>query len=138
MLDWLSPDAFEHLVCELLQLEQPEVRWWHIGGSGDGGADALAIDDQGRIVAALQCEWKFTGDAVALASDLKQAISSKWGRKVRVYVAVLYGELPTSKSPDVVFLDRRTLADLVLAYADRCGIAQTLRVTQKHMVVAKS
>ena len=47
ILDWLSPDAFEHLVCELLQFEQLQLRWWHIGGSGDGGADALAVKRKG-------------------------------------------------------------------------------------------
>jgi len=107
MLDWLSPNAFEHLVCELLQLEQPQIRWWHVGGSGDGGADGLAVNDKGCLVAALQCKWKDAGDANALASNLKERVSSKWGKDVRAYIATLYDALPESKNPDVIFLDRK-------------------------------
>jgi hypothetical protein len=132
MLDWLSPDAFEHLVCELMQLEQPQIRWWHIGGTGDGGADALAINDAGHLVAALQCKWKYSGDPTALAHTLKRGISSKWGKDVRVYIAILYDALPASPSPEVVFLDRMFLAGLLLKHSACCGIAKTLRVVPKH------
>lgn len=128
MLDWLSPDAFEHLVCEVLQFEQAHVRWWHIGGSGDGGADALALDERGEVVAALQCKWKYTGDVENLATEMRHRISSQWGDKVSAYVAVLYDALPSSSPAGVTYLDRRRLASLVLKYSGRCGVAQTLRV----------
>jgi hypothetical protein len=131
MLDWLSPNAFEHLACELLQLEQPEIRWWHVGGSGDGGADGLAVNDKGYLVAALQCKWKDAGDANALAANLKERISSKWGKDVRVYVATLYDALPESQNPGVIFLDRIPLAGLLVKHAECCGIAKTLRVVPK-------
>jgi hypothetical protein len=82
MLDWLSSDAFEHLVCELLQFEQLHLRWWHIGGSGDGGADALAVNEFGQVAAALQCKWKYTGDLHDLAIELRNRVSSQWGDDV--------------------------------------------------------
>jgi len=134
MLDWLSPDAFEHLVCELLQFEQLHLRWWHIGGSGDGGADALAVNDAGQVVAALQCKWKYSGDPHALAASLRKGISSQWGDDVAAYVAVLYDTTPASEFEGVILLDRRRLANLVLKHASRCGIAQTLRVIGKDPV----
>lgn len=128
MLDWLSPDAFEHLVCELLQFEQLDLRWWHIGGSGDGGADALAVNDAGKIVAALQCKWKFSSGPHDLAASLRRGISAQWGAGVSAYVAVLYDTFPASEFEGVILLDRRRLANLLLKHASRCGIAQTLRI----------
>jgi restriction endonuclease len=128
MLDWLSPDAFEHLVCEMLQFEQLTLRWWHIGGSGDGGADALAVNDRGQVVAALQCKWKYSGDVNDLATELRERLSSQWGDMALAYVAVLYDTLPASSPAGVTYLDRRALANLVLKHASRSGMAQTLRV----------
>jgi hypothetical protein len=55
LLNWVSPLAFEHLVCDLLQLEYPEMQWWHIGGSGDGGVDGIEMKD-GNVVAGVQCK----------------------------------------------------------------------------------
>jgi hypothetical protein len=59
---------------------------------------------------------------------LKEQISSKWGKDVRVYFATLYDALPDSQNPDVKFLDRIPLAGLLLKHAACCGITKTLKV----------
>jgi hypothetical protein len=33
LLTFVSPNALEHLVIALLQLERPHETWWHIGGT---------------------------------------------------------------------------------------------------------
>lgn len=46
LLTWLTPTTFEHLVVDLLQLEVPDgIHWHHIGGSGDGGVDGIAVSN---------------------------------------------------------------------------------------------
>ena len=39
----IGPNEFEHLVVALLQLEQPDRVWRHVGGSGDGGVDGMGV-----------------------------------------------------------------------------------------------
>ena len=44
LAEWVSPSIFGHLVVHLLQLEaQNREHWYHVGGSGDGGVDGLAV-----------------------------------------------------------------------------------------------
>ena len=95
---------------------------------GDGGADAVAVNDAGQVISALQCKWKYSGDPRDLAASLRKGISFRSGDEVSAYVAVLYDSMPDSEFEGVILLDRRQLAGLVLKHAARCGIAQTLRV----------
>jgi hypothetical protein len=57
---FLTPNVFEHMMCELLQLEEPDLYWWHIGGTGDGGVDAIAFDKNQKTMRIVQCKLKET------------------------------------------------------------------------------
>jgi hypothetical protein len=76
LLAWTSPSSFEHLVCGLLQSGEPNLRWWHVGGSGDGGADGLAVDNKGQIVAALQCKWKLNSNPYRIREELSSQLTA--------------------------------------------------------------
>lgn len=130
LLDWVSPSTFEHLVVELLQLEHPQMRWLHVGGSGDGGADGLGMDNQGNVVAAVTCKWKYSFDPFRLGMDLLQQISGVWGNNLRVYVAVLYnnGHPVGSGSPNVTAMNRTTIAQLLLKHRAGCAISRSLGI----------
>lgn len=67
LIRWITPTAFEHLAVSLLQLEHPDENWFHVGGSGDGGADGLGFK-HGKCSAILQCKWKYSGHLERLAS----------------------------------------------------------------------
>jgi hypothetical protein len=126
-MDWVSPSAFEHLVVELLQLEAgPGIRWWHVGGSGDGGSDGLATDSTG-VIAALQCKWMHNGDPVELGEALlKQMAGNAKGSKA--IVAVLFGPSPVRTVPGVEVLTRADVARLLVTHRTRCGSAVSLGI----------
>jgi len=52
LLYFLSPETFEHFMCNLLLLEHKKNNqiWVHIGGSGDGGIDCIGFDKKSRGV----------------------------------------------------------------------------------------
>jgi len=61
LLYFLSPETFEHFMCNLLLLENKEKNqvWIHIGGSGDGGIDCIGFDKESRnTVGIAQCKLK--------------------------------------------------------------------------------
>jgi hypothetical protein len=127
LLDWVAPAAFEHLVCDLLQLEYPQLRWWHVGGSGDGGADALAADQSGRVVAALQCKWKSDGDLGQLGAQLLVQLASGQSVAPHVWVATLFQEVGNVRQqPGVTLWGRRQIGELLLHHARLCPMARTL------------
>ncbi len=131
LLAHVSPNAFEHLVCQLLQLENPEDRWFHIGGSGDDGCDGLGMDGQGNVIGLLQCKWKLDPavDPYGLGETKAEALREQWGSSVRVYVASLWHEdLPSTEKDGVTFLGSRDIARLLLKHAARCPMATTLSV----------
>lgn len=132
LTDWVSPSMFEHLVCELLQLENPGVRWVHVGGAGDGGADGIAIDAQRRVIGMLQCKWKYDGSIENLVSDLSRQLigTPKNDCGIRIYVAVLFDrDFENVVSTDGVrLLTRQEIAALLLKHNERCGMALTLAV----------
>lgn len=129
LLDWTTPSSFEHLVCSLLQCEFPNDHWMHIGGSGDGGADGISIDRSGKIPAALQCEWKMSGDPWALGESLAAQLRKNWGEAPRIYVASLFHP-PRIQNPEsrVTFLGRDSIARLLHRHRDRCPFAATIGV----------
>lgn len=125
LLDWTTPRALEHIVCDLLQCEYPALRWQHVGGSGDGGADGLAVSTDGSIVAALQCKWKMGEDPWSIGESLRDQIAGKWGKKVAVYVAALYHPEPVEKSAaNITFLGLSDIAGLLLKHQAQCAAAK--------------
>lgn len=61
LLYLLSPDTFEHFMCNLLLLEYKKNNqvWIHIGGSGDGGIDCIGFDKKsGEVIGIAQCKLK--------------------------------------------------------------------------------
>jgi hypothetical protein len=120
----LGPSAFEHLVVALLQLEQPSRRWFHVGGSGDGGADGLAADDNGNVVAVLQCKWSFD-------SLPKKFTDPLLGREpIEQIVAGLIYPVAPDLHKDIRFLGAKEISALVAKHKDRLPIALSLRIGQ--------
>lgn len=116
MLNLLSPSAFEHLMVSLLQLEQPDVRWVHVGGSGDGGVDGLGVQN-GETNAILQCKWQYDGRPVKAETS-----------GVQLYIATLFGERQTESPSHIKFFGSDEVAELVLKHAERLPFALTLGV----------
>lgn len=115
LLDWLSPRSFEHLLVDLLQLEDDrEVYWHHVGGSGDGGVDGIAVDDRGKLRGVLQAKLSYGGSAERLARQL----SERYPPEVRVVVAVLHGNHRPRHQPPEVW-DRPRIASLVESFGNR-------------------
>jgi hypothetical protein len=128
LMDWISPSSFEHLVIELLQLEAaPGRRWWHIGGSGDGGADGLCSDGSG-VVEALQCKWKWDGDPAELGRAMLRERRDGTAGLDKAVVAVLFGEKAATKVDAVSVLDRADVAGLLIRHHSRCASALALGV----------
>lgn len=77
LLYFLSPETFEHFICNLLLLEYKTDNqiWVHIGGSGDGGIDCIGFDKKSReVVGIAQCKLKKQSvkEMKELLSDLNQ------------------------------------------------------------------
>jgi len=130
LLDWITPSIFEHLICQLLQLENPKEHWWHMGGAGDGGVDGIVVNN-GRVVAAVQCKWKFDSDPYQLGEKLQRQLQKQWGNPVNVYVAILYNEHKDNKIQSfngVTLLNRERIAELLVKHKSVCSIAKTLGI----------
>jgi hypothetical protein len=124
MLTFISPSALEHLCVALLQLEYPDELWWHIGGSGDGGADGLGYSDQWESTGLLQCKWYFKGSRV---SDV---FASKYIGRKRILASLIHGDV-VEDVEDAVFWGRERLAILVQKYARSIPISRSLRIIDK-------
>lgn len=126
LLTWLSLTSFEHLVVDLLRLEAAhDVHWHHVGGSGDGGADGIAVDTEGRVRGVLQCKWHYDGQPSALG----KAICERSGEDVQVVVAILHGQQDARPiGPIFTFWNRNRIAELVRRHAANLPIARTLQV----------
>ena len=131
LLNWITPSIFEHLICQLLQLENPKEHWLHIGGAGDGGVDGIAVNNECRVVAAVQCKWKFDSDPYKLGKNLQLQLQKQWGNTVNVYVAILYNEHKDNKIQSfngVTLLNRERIAELLVKHKSVCSIAKTLGI----------
>jgi hypothetical protein len=132
LLDWISPNAFEHLVCQLLQLEHPTERWWHVGGHGDGGTDGLAVGASGDITAALQCKWKLNADPFQIEEDLLRWFQNSWATGIRIYVAYLFPNGGNCKPCEGVMIVGPTeIAGLVLKHRSRLPIEMTIGISEE-------
>jgi len=125
LMEWVGDRQFEQLVIEILQSQFPDQRWWHTGGPGDGGADGIATDASGSIVATLQCKWFYSGPIAELARRLQPKDSSM--PSVRTYVATLYdtGQL-APHDPNVTYLFRAFLAEMLLIHRHKIPFARTI------------
>lgn len=136
MLDWsnelgdielrlatrMAPSNFEHLIVSLIQLENPEQRWFQVGGSGDGGADGLGYDNSGNLIGVLQCKLSHPGGVVRL----RTAHSTR--SNARHYFATLLHSKELSSDEGVELFGRERIAALVQKHAERLPEAIALRI----------
>ena len=119
LLDMLTAEPFEHLMVALLQLQYPEQTWLQVGGPGDGGADGIGFDADGRVVGVLQCKWHYDGAVVEAEAKAE----------VPIHLAYLVGSrCEGTIAPKMSLYDLSTVAALVIEHADRLPIASTLKV----------
>lgn len=121
LLDAVGPNTFEHLCVALLQLENPEQIWVHVGGSGDGGIDGIGADANGAVAGLLQCKWAYWGEDVFVDSQAARAGTRQ------VLAAILHTDGVRVRE-DIEFWSRSRIASLVLKHADRLPLALSLRI----------
>lgn len=123
LIDTVTPSLFESLVVSLLQLEEPHRAWVGVGGSGDGGVDGVAADDDGDVVAVLQCKWAWDGKDVFGEETVWSA-----GRKQIARYLAYFSKSGPALPADVAIIDLDTITDLVLKHRARLPFATTIRV----------
>lgn len=124
---WLTPQSFEHFCCDLLQAMEPKRRWWPIGGSGDAGTDGIAVDEDGPVVAALQCKYSYSGDPRSLGRELRDRLAGHWDVQVDGYVATMFQDHEHDGEADgVTYLGPSRLADLLVDHWDEVPAARRL------------
>jgi hypothetical protein len=121
LIDAVGPNTLEHLCVALLQLENPEHVWMHVGGSGDGGIDGIGADKSGTVVGLLQSKWAYWGGDVFGASQSP-------GTGTRKVLAALLHPNETEQQEGVEFWSRTRIASLVVKHAERLPLALSLRV----------
>ena len=112
----IGPNEFEHLVVDLLQLEQPDRIWHHVGGSGDGGVDGMGLGSNGDLCAILQCKWN------GGSSKKPEHCHGEY------YFASLLVEQPHTDDSSVHIWNRRKIAELVKKYAQRLPRTLSMRI----------
>jgi hypothetical protein len=122
LLTFVSPAALEHLCVGLLQLERPDEMWWHIGGSGDGGADGLGYTHDWIPTGLVQCKWYFNGSHL---SDVFNAPSKKMKR---ILVSLIHGRVEHDVQ-GAEFWGREHIAMLVKKHANELSVARSLRIS---------
>ena len=121
LLTFISPSALEHLVVALLQLERPDELWWHIGGSGDGGADGLGYTRDWSTAGLVQCKWYFTGSKLSDVFDMRLKNSK------RILASLLHGRVEEDiQGAEFWGLEHITM--LVKKHANELPLARSLRV----------
>jgi hypothetical protein len=126
LLTFVTPAIFEHLVCELLQLDRAGEFWWHVGGTGDGGVDALGFNDTGATVGASQC--KLSALPLDTLLKLGREMSSRFreGAKPHVYVWSLYTVFDTVKEENVTAYGRDAIVRILMSHRTRSVFAGML------------
>lgn len=112
----IGPNEFEHLVVDLLQLEQPDRIWRHVGGSGDGGVDGMGLGSNGDLCAILQCKWN------GGSSKKPEHCQGEY------YFASLLVEQPHTDDSSVHIWNRRKIAELVKKHAQRLPRTLSMRI----------
>ena len=111
----IGPNEFEHLVVALLQLEQPDRVWRHVGGSGDGGVDGMGSSADGEPCALVQCKWN--GGHPEVPKDWK---------KDYYFATLLEGSCQGNDS--IHLWDRRKIAKLVKKHTRLLPWALAMRI----------
>ncbi|MCY3664802.1 MAG: restriction endonuclease [Gemmatimonadetes bacterium] len=131
LAEWVSPSIFEHLMVHLLQLEAPDgERWHHVGGSGDGGVDGLAVAASGEIVGVLQCKWYYSEKPSKLALEVANNVRVAWPN-AKVVVAVLLSPFAPERSntvDGVSYLGLQEIVALVEKHRESLPLARTLGI----------
>jgi hypothetical protein len=117
----VGPTSFEHLCVALLQLEEPDAQWMHVGGSGDGGVDGMGYRAGEKAVELLQCKWAYNGEPVEIAGQAR-------GRAIRQILASLLCRKDITPPEAVDFWGPEQIVRLILKHANQLPIATTLRV----------
>ena len=127
--DWVTPTVFEHVVVELLQLDaKPGVYWHHIGGSGDGGVDGIAVDPEGKLMGVLQCKRYSTENPGRIAAELKRRLDVS-----DIYVAFLAGnQSAPAGNTDFHFLNRAEIAKRFRAHVASLPLALSIGLRPQH------
>jgi hypothetical protein len=126
LLNFVTPGVFEHLICELLQLDRQEEYWWHVGGPGDGGVDALGFDRTGATVGAAQCKLANHSPASLLAfgHDMRAAFPSS--STPHIFVCSLYSDFDTEFHEGITALGRQAIVRLMLKHRARSTFSKML------------
>ena len=122
LLTFVSPAALEHLCTALLRLERPDEMWWHIGGSGDGGADGLGYSRNWAPSGRLQCKWFFAGNQLS-------EVFNEPDKNVRLILASLIHGQVESDVPGAEFWGSEQIAALVKKHANDLPVARSLRIS---------
>lgn len=122
LLAHCGPEPFEHLVTALLQLEEPELRWFQVGGSGDGGVDCLGVDTKGNTRTIVQCKWETSG----VAPPKKIGGVSRTLAHLVPGDAVPKGEDTSGHGKWDEVLGGHEIADLVIKHRERLPFAASI------------
>ncbi|MCK4429551.1 MAG: hypothetical protein KAU95_04190 [Candidatus Aenigmarchaeota archaeon] len=93
LYNFLTPEIFEHFICNLLFLEfSPEQFWWHVGGSGDGGVDCMGFNEEGETTGIAQC--KLQGNSVKelirIGKEMREKIKNSGDKDIKIIVCDFY------------------------------------------------
>ena len=116
-----NPCAFENLVVELLQLENPGEIWHHTGGSGDGGIDGVGSNEAGEVVGLMQAKY-YAKRAPELGS------LTTVGGPLRCYTAVFLPENPEGPTDGSRLLCLDWITSAVQRHWRRLPLALTMRI----------
>ncbi len=103
----LSPEMFEHLICNLLLLDNIDKNqiWMHIGGSGDGGIDCIGFNkDSKKVVGIAQCKLK--KQSIKEMKDILFELNKKFEGKKFVCNYYCTAKLNESEYPEILNQER--------------------------------
>ena len=81
----LTTTSFEHVCVELLSCRDPNIKWMHVGGAGDGGIDGAGFNN-GQLVRVLQCKYESNAKLKTLEKELREEI----GKDPKIIFATLW------------------------------------------------
>lgn len=122
----VTPNAFEHLVVSLLQLENPCQIWTHVGGSGDGGVDGIGADPRGNVVGLLQCKWSYNGEALPM-----DPLSNTSVPGAKHYLAAAFHPDRVKQPEGYHFINKHEVARLLIKHSSFLPQSMALRVGNK-------
>lgn len=119
----VTPNAFEHLVVSLLQLEHRDEIWTHVGGSGDGGLDGIGANASGEVVGLLQCKWSYDGEQIFMNPSVTAG-----SKRPVLYLASAFHSDCQSGPDGFEFLSKSCIAQMLVRHASNLPQAIALRV----------